>query len=65
MNLCDRFVFTVIENKRRDYNLQDSEDVKTFATEVIRGISVDTFSHQFTKLCDDLRRIIKSGGDYL
>jgi hypothetical protein len=65
MNLCDRFVFRLIENARRDYNLRDSDDVKTFVTDVISGFTLEMLSHEFSKLCDDLKRIIESGGDYL
>jgi transposase len=65
MNLCDRFVFSLIENRRREYNLNDEEDVKTFATEVISSITSDMLSHQLQKLFDDLQAVIDSGGDYL
>lgn len=64
-NLLDRWVFSKLENSRRDTNFVDENDVLQHVTDELRGLQENELKHQFAKLKSDLQDIIASSGDYL
>ena len=64
-NLLDRWVFTKLENSRRDTNFEDENHVLQLVTDELRGLQEDDLKYQFTKFKTDLQAIIEAGGNYL
>ena len=64
-NLLDRWVFAQVENTRRGTDFQSPTEVFQHLTDTLRNLKKDDLIYQFSKLKNDLRDIINSGGDYL
>lgn len=64
-NMLDRFVFAKMEQLRVKINFNNEEDVKTFATDVLKEISIDDWKRERVKLMDHLNAVIQAGGSYL
>lgn len=64
-NILDRYVFSVLEDKRASIDFEDGEDVHSFVADVLKAIPFDQWEHQKEKLLSDLTHIINCGGNYL
>lgn len=64
-NLCDRWIFTMLENERRMRNFENSENVSDFVKHFMKNINAEHLTKEFHNLKTDLRTIIENGGDYL
>jgi hypothetical protein len=64
-NLCDRWLFGVLERARNHCNFSSSSDLREFLHSTLSRLDKSTQKRQLQYLKDDLQRIIDAAGDYL
>jgi hypothetical protein len=64
-NLCDRWLFGLLERARNQRDFSSSDDLRQFLHGALSSMDKRTHEHQFQYLKNDLLRIIDAGGDYL
>ena len=65
LNLCDRFLFTRLQEILRLEQFDCQADVVKAAQQYCRGLSEETLTKEFGKLLEHCRLVIASGGDYI
>lgn len=64
-NLCDRWLFGVLERARNHRDFTSSDDLRQFLHCTLSGLDKSTQNRQFQHLKNDLLDIIDAAGDYL
>lgn len=65
MNLCDRYIFRNMEVDRKNMEFSDRASVSTYLANFLPQFSRHKLAREFTRLRQDLQKIIECKGDYL
>lgn len=65
MNLCDRYIFRNMEVHRKNTEFTDRNSVLQFLKNYLDQFSRHKLGREFTRLREDLQKIIDLNGDYL
>jgi hypothetical protein len=64
-NLCDRWLFSRLENNRRFCNFVSEDHLKKYLTADFNAIGENEYCHQHDRLVADLKAVSERGGNYL
>lgn len=64
-NLCDRWLFGMLERQRNNRNFQSGQDLEEFLQSTMAAIDKSALERQLAHLKTDLLGIIDAAGDYL
>lgn len=65
LNLCDRFLFTRLQESVKLQQLDDPDEVLRAAQRYCRSRPEETLKKEFTKLLEHCRAVVRCGGDYI
>ena len=65
LSLCDRFLFARLKDAVKPVQHISSDEFLKAAQHFLRSLPEDYLKHEFEKLLEHCRAVIRSGGDYI